>query len=99
MQFHRGDLVLLDPSTGERSLAEVWFHVELEGVAWTVAVLHPLERGETMSTFGQYRLSDAGPTLVLARHFAHACIHRRSVCGRFVTALWPLTYRQKLQDS
>ena len=58
MQLVRGDLVLLDPAAGDSSLAEVWFHLELEDF-WTVAVLHPLERGG--STFGQYRLSDSHP--------------------------------------
>ena len=98
MQLSRGDLALFDPSTGDRSLAEIWFHAQFSDMeeAWTVAVLHPLERSET--TFGQFRLIDAGPALVLTRHLVHACVHRRSECGRVVTALWPLTYRQKLQD-
>jgi len=95
MQLARGDMALFDPASGHRSLVEIWFHVELEQI-WTVAVLHPLARSET--TFGQFRLVDAGPRLVPTRDLVHVCIHCRSSCGRFVTAIWPLTYRQKLAD-
>ena len=95
MQLARGDMALFDPASGHRSLVEIWFHVELEQI-WTVVVLHPLARSET--TFGQFRLVDAGPRLVPTRDLVHVCIHRRSNCGRLVTAIWPLTYRQKLAD-